>query len=100
MARGVGLLHEALAMQALGYMEALEAADFGPVGGINVRSYEHAMGIADFFRIKADWIVDCCAEHGDNISVEWLMCLSPLPRFRDQNFPGVNKSASEVERPQ
>lgn len=83
-----GLLHDALAMQAIGYMEALAAEDVGPVGIMPVRSYEHALGIAHVFKTTAEQIIELT---GANQTIE----VKALFKLSGYDFDAVIAKAKE-----
>ena len=56
--RATGELHEGTAMRAIGYMQAMTAAESPDEQSfIRVLSYEHAMGIADAFVLTAETVL-------------------------------------------
>lgn len=72
MVRATGMLHEGIAMRAMGFMHALAAheIDIGD-GEIPVLSYEHAYGIGDAYRLSADVVVSL--EHNGKVTIADLL---------------------------
>lgn len=80
--KSIGKMSDGISMRALGYMEALVLEDEWqhPDSELDVRSYEHAMGIGDVFGVSAEDVFGLIGG-ANKITLGGLITISPLPRY-------------------